>query len=304
MKLNYLFVIPFYIACTEGDPVAEVVAEVNGVTITKAQLVSRLELTTMLKSSPSMDIVDEALSILIDEILVSQWAETNDFHQNEDYYKRISFTRRQALIRELYYLEIRNQSVPSQGEIDDVFQKSLQQLTIGILLTQDLGISSEGNLLIGGGETYEEIKEIYDGNIYVQDSVLAFHWGGSDVPRQMQEISFDTKVGGVSDIFKVPFGFGILSVRSRITDIFINTYGHNQNRQEISKIIQARKEDVFASMYTEKLLKNIIVQQIGSGFKEVSGYLASRGNLNNDQEGGGRYVKDIELHPNELYDLP
>ena len=74
LKLNYLFIIPFYIACTEGDPVAEVVVEVNGVTITKVILVSRIELTTMLKSSPGMDLVDEALSILIDEILVSQWA--------------------------------------------------------------------------------------------------------------------------------------------------------------------------------------------------------------------------------------
>ena len=303
LKLNYLFIIPVYIACTEGDPVGGVVAEVNGVTITKAKLVSRVELTTMLKSNPKMDLVDEALNILIDEIILSQWAEINDLNQNEGYYNRISFTRRQALIRELHYLEIRNQSVPSQGEIDDVFQKSLQQLTIGILLTQDQGISNEWNLLIGGGKTHEEIKEVYDGNIYVQDSVLSFHWGDSNVPRKIQEIAYDTKVGGVSDIFEVPFGVGILSVRNRITDIFINTYGHNQNRREISKIIQARKEDIFASVYTEKLLKNIIVQQIGSGFKEVSGYLASRANLNNDKEGGGRYVKDIELQSNELYDL-
>ena len=95
----------------------------------------------------------------------------------------------------------------------------------------------------------------------------------------------------------------MLSVRKRITDIFINTYAHNQDRQVISKIIQARKEDIFASVYTEKLLKNIKVEQIGSGFKAVSGYLATRAKLDNEEEGGGRYVKDIELQSNKLYGL-
>ena len=153
LKLNYLFIIPFYISCTEGDPVAEVVAEVNGVTITKAKLVPRLELTTMLKSSPGVDLVDEALSILIDEILVSQWAKINDLHQNEDYYNRTFFTRRQALIRELYYLEIRGQSIPSQSEIEDALQKSPQKLTIGILLTQEHAIANEWDKLKRAGKS-------------------------------------------------------------------------------------------------------------------------------------------------------
>ncbi|MCH8836495.1 MAG: hypothetical protein IIA60_01705 [Candidatus Marinimicrobia bacterium] len=227
----------------------------------------------------------------------------NDLHQNEDYYNRISFTRRQALIRELYYLEIRGQSIPSQSEIEDALQKSLQKLTIGILLTQEHGIANEWGKLKRAGRTYEEIKDVYDGNIYVQDSVLSFHWGDSNVPREIQKIAYETTVGEISDIFEVPFGFGMLSVRKRITDIFINTYAHNQDRQVISKIIQARKEDIFASVYTEKLLKNIKVEQIGSGFKEVSGYLATRAKLNNEEEGGGRYVKDIELQSNKLYDL-
>ena len=38
MKLNYQLIIPFYFAWTDGDSIAEVVAEVNGVTITKAKL--------------------------------------------------------------------------------------------------------------------------------------------------------------------------------------------------------------------------------------------------------------------------
>ena len=119
------------------------VAEVNGVTITKAKLVSRVEVNTMLKSSTGADLVDEALNILIDEILVSECAKINDLHQNEDYYNRISLTRRQALIRELYYLEIRGQSIPSQSEIEDALQKSPQKLTIGILLTQEHAIANE-----------------------------------------------------------------------------------------------------------------------------------------------------------------
>ena len=177
----------------------------------------------------------------------------NDLHQNEDYYNRISFTRRQALIRELYYLEIGGQSIPSQSEIEDALQKSLQKLTIGILLTQEHGIANEWGKLKHAGRTYEEIKDVYDGNIYVQESVLSFYWGDSNVPREIQKIAYETTVGEISDIFEVPFGFGMLSVRKRTTDIFINTYAHNQVRQVIFKIIQARKEDIFASVYTGKL---------------------------------------------------
>ena len=137
----------------------------------------------------------------------------------------------------------------------------------------------------------------------MQDSVLSFHWGDSNVPRDIQKIAYEIKVGENSDIFEVPFGFGILTVRNRITDLFINSYAQNQNRQVIFKIIQARKEDICASVYTENLLRNIKVEQIGAGFKEVSGYLESRADSDSDQEGGGRYIKEIELPAIDLYDL-
>ena len=68
----------------------------------------------------------------------------------------------------------------------------------------------------------------------------------------------------------------------------------------IFKIIQARKEDIYASGYTEKLLRNIKVEQIGSGFKEVSGYLERRTNSKRDHEDQERYVKEIELSTRDL----
>ena len=96
-------------------------------------------------------------------------------------------------------------------------------MTIGILLTQEHGIANEWDKLIRAGKTYEEIKAVYDGNSYVQDSVLSFHWGDSNVPKDIQKIAYETKVGEIFDIFDVPFGFGILSVRNRRMDLFINS---------------------------------------------------------------------------------
>ncbi len=303
MKIKYIFIIPFYIACTESEPNVEALAVVNGVTITKAQLVSRLELTPVLKSNAKTDLVEEALNIIIDEIVVSQWAIKKRLDKKENYNDHISFTRRQALIRELFYIEIRNQSIPIKSEIESAFQKSQQQITIEILFTQEQYISDEWSNLINTGKTFKEIEEVYDSSLFVQESVVSFHWGDSNIPSKIQTISYETEVGGMSNVFKVPWGYGILSVRSRVKDIFINSSVHRQNRQEISKLIQARKEDILASMYTARLLENINVEQIGRGFKEISEYLESRTYLNANEGTADRYVKDIELQSGDKYDL-
>ena len=303
MKFKYILLILFYIACTESEADVEILAVVNGDTITKAQLVSRLELTPVMKSNAKMDLVEEAMNILIDEIVVSQWAKKRKLDHKEDYKKRISFTRKQALIRELFYIEIRDQSIPQEREINSAFQKSLQQITIEILFTQEKDISDEWSGLIRDGKTFTEIEEAYDGNFYIHASVVSYHWGDSNVPPKIQMVSYETKIGEMSNVFKVPLGYGILSVRNRVKDIFYNSSVRSQKRQEISKIIQARKEDMLASMYIEKLLENIKVEQIGRGFKEISGYLESMAYLNTDKESTEMHVKDLELKNKDKHNL-
>ncbi len=303
MNLKYLLFILFYIACTESEADVEILAVVNGVTITKAQLVSRLELTPVLKSSTKMDIAGKALNIIIDEIVVSQLAKERKLDHNEDYKNRISFTRSQALIRELFYVEIRNKSIPKKREINSAFQKSLQKITVEILFTQERDISDEWRNLIGAGKTFIEIEEVYDSSLYVQESEVSFHWGDSNIPIKVQMVSYETNVGGMSDVFRVPLGFAILSVRTMVKDIFINSSVQRQKKQEIYKIIQARKEDMLARMYTENLLENIKVEQIGRGFKEISGYLEGIAYLNNDNKTTEMHVKDLELKTNDKHNL-
>lgn len=303
MKTTYLLIIPFYIACANIEPDVELVAIVNGVPITKAQLVSRIELTPMLKSSANMDLVEEALNITIDEIVVSIWSRKRRLDYTSDYKNRISFTRRQALIRELYYTEIRDRSIPTEREINNALEKSLKQVTIEILLTKERDISVEWGNLIQAGKSFSELEGVYDSNLYVQKTVVSFHWGDSNVPIKIQIISYETIVGGMSDVFSVPLGYGVLSVRKRVKDNLNNSSAPNLTRQEVSKIIQARNEDRLASKYAEKLLKDIKVEQIGRGFIEIKKYLESNAYLNAEDAASEKYVKDIELKSGEAYDL-
>lgn len=303
MKLKYLFIILFYISCAEHEPDVAAIAVVNGVTITKAQLVSRLELTPVLKSNAKMDLVEEAIDILIDEIVVSQWANKRKLNHTKDYGKNIAYTRRQALIRELFYKEIRDKTIIKKGEINSEFQKSLQQITIVVLFTQEKDISDEWHKYINAGKKFTEIEEIYSGNPFVQKSVLSFHWGDSNIPLKIQLVSYETKVGGMSDVFKVPLGYGVLTVRNREKDIFIDPYDQSQKRQEISRIIHARKEDLLARKYVEKLLNDIKVEQFGRGFKEVKRYIENKADLNADEGAPEKYLKDIELKSKDNYDL-
>lgn len=303
MKPKYLLILPFFMACTEREPHVETLAVVNGVTITKSKLVSRLELTPLLKSNVKMDLVEETLDIIIDEIVVSQWAKKRKLNLKEDYKRHISFTKRQALIRELFYKEIREQAISTQREIDTAFENSLHEIVIVILHTQDEDISDQWRNYIKAGKTFKEIEEEYEGNQYVQESLVSFHWGDSNIPPKIQMISYETKVGRLSDVFRFPSGYGILTVQNRVKDTFVGAYNHLEKKQEISKIIQARKEDLLASKYVEKLLKYIEVQQLRRGFNELGGYLGNRTYLKADQGVPEKYRKDIEMKSRDKYNL-
>jgi len=215
----------------------------------------------------------------------------------------IDFVRRQALIRELFYLEIRNKAIPKGIKINTAFEKSIQRITISTLFTQEEDISNEWRSFISTGKTFEEIAAKYERNAFVEESVSSFHWGDGNIPLKIQIISYRTKVGGISEVFEVPQGFGILKVRNRLEDVFLTSYNRHRKKQEVSKIIQARNENLLAGKYVEQLLGPIKVEQLALGFKEIKGYLENRAYLKENEAAPRRDIRDIELKKVDKYDL-
>lgn len=156
-----LIIVLFLVCCIKNkDQIApETLALVNGIPITKKELVNRLELTALPEFHKAGDRNKRALNLLIDELVVSQWAQKQDIINSSDYKELMDFVKQQALIRELFFEEIRAHAEPDSHKIHQALGKSMQQITVQTLFTDDENIAVEWQNSLYSGKTFEYLLE-------------------------------------------------------------------------------------------------------------------------------------------------
>ena len=84
------------------DPSQHEIAVINGASITKEEFIRRLELTPLPEFHKPGGRNKRALNLLIDELVVSQWAKGQGLEDSPGYKEAIDFVKQQAMIRELF----------------------------------------------------------------------------------------------------------------------------------------------------------------------------------------------------------
>ncbi len=107
-----LFLLLLGCAKESEKPADDVIAVVNGVPITKSEMIKRIELTPIPGFHRHKDRNIRALDMLIDELTLSLWAVEQGFEDSPDYKEAVAFIEQQALIRELFFEEIRSKAAP------------------------------------------------------------------------------------------------------------------------------------------------------------------------------------------------
>lgn len=270
-----LIIVTFIVCCTKKkDQIApETLALVNGVPITKKELVNRLELTPLPEFHKAGDRNKRALNLLIDELVVSQWARAQGLVNSSDYQELLDFVKQQALIRELFFEEIRAQAEPDSQQIHQALEQSIQQLTVQTLFTEDENIVAEWRKTLRSGKKFEDLLKDSKGNLFVRVGSSSFHWGDGTVPIEIERIAYQLELGQHSELIKLNDGFGIIAIVNKVRNIFLTPYDLSSKKQQVKQVLRARNESRLANKYVDRLLTHLDITQRANGFVAVIRYI-------------------------------
>ncbi len=266
------------IGCTENKDIItpEKVAIVNGITITRQELVSRLELTILPEFDKLKGRNKRVLDILIDELVVSQWAEREGLTASPDYQDALDFVKQQALIRELFLEKFRKRAEPDSEQINQAIQKSIQILSIQTLFTENQDIAEKWGQSIDSGKTFHGLVEESTNNPFIHLNNSSFQWGDGTVPLEIENIAYQLKLGESSDILQLNNIFLIFTIKSIMQDVILTEYSYSLKRQTVKKVLQARTESRLANEYVDRILTHLKITQRATGFLEVSRYIEKK----------------------------
>ncbi len=270
-----LIIVLFLVCCIKNkDQIApETLALVNGVPITKKELVNRLELTALPEFHKAGDRNKRALNLLIDELVVSQWAQKQDIINSSDYQELMDFVKQQALIRELFFEEIRAHAEPDSQQIHQALEQSIQQLTVQTLFTADENIAAEWRKSLRSGKTFEDLLNNSNKNDFVRVNSSSFLWGDGTVPIEIERIAYQLKLGESSGLIKLNDGFGIMSIVNKVRNVFLTPYDLSSKRLQVKQVLRARNESRLANKYVDRLLTHLDITQRANGFVAVIRYI-------------------------------
>lgn len=300
-QLTFVFFIILIMgSCSKKrDQIApETLALVNGVPITKQELVKRVELTPLPEFHKKGGRNKRALNLLIDELVVSLWAQEQGLDDSTDYKEMLGFVKQQALIRELFFEEIRAQADPDSEQVRQALEKSIQQLTVLTLFTEDENIAEEWRKALRSGEIFDDLVKETKGNPFVRIDSLSFHWGDGTVPIDIEKIAYRLEPGKPSELLKLDNGFGIIAVVNKVQDIILTPYDISSKWQQVKQVLRARNESRLANEYVDRLLTHLNITQKATGFIAVTRYLEEK--MTSDSKG----LLQLPLVQNEEYQFP
>ncbi len=286
-----------FVSCEKpSDPIiGDVIAVVNGVPITKREMVRRIELTPVLGIHKHKDRNKRALDMLIDELTLSQLAKERGFEDAPDYKEAIEFIEQQSLIRELFFEKIRTNAVPDSQTIDLALRKSLIRMTVKTLVTEEKNIADKWIKFIKSGGMFNDLIKESESDSRIRIGGSSFHWGDGTAPFLVEKTTYQTAVGKTSGILKLPNGFAIIYVEHAAQDIILSPYEVSIKRSQVKEVLQARKESVIADDYVAKLMKSVTVKQKGDGLEAVIKFIEKRLELNEDDESPLSQILNEEL---------
>ena len=266
------------ISCTaKNNPSpAQPVAVVNGVPITKEELLNRLELTILPEYHKLKGRNNRVLDILIDELVVSGWAENEGLTASPDYQEALAFVKQQALIRELFFQEFEKSAEPDSELIQLAVQKSTRQLSIQTLFTENHSINEEWRQSLHAGKTFTDLVRESKDNPLVHVNYSSLHWGDGMVPISIENIAYQLEQGESSDLLEINQVYLIFEVKGMEQDVIITEYDYALKWQRVKQVLQARTEIRLANDYVDRYLTPLGITQRAAGFLELSRYIEAR----------------------------
>lgn len=271
----YLLTSLFIIGCTvkDGGDTDEIVAVVNGVSISSRDLIHRFELAPLIGHDRLEEKHERVLNIMIDEMVVSQWVNQEGVVLPSAYHEAIEFITQQASIRELFRLYFESLPAADSGQIFQAYTKLNMELSIQTIFTESPGISKIWREATNNGQAFTELLAGSSDNPAIHIGQSTFHWGDGKVPEKIEAIAYGMEIDEVSDVVPVNRGFVIIKLIGIEKELVLSESSYSGKWRAAQKQLRIRQEFREARKYLAKIMKNINITQRAAGFQEVSRYL-------------------------------
>jgi peptidyl-prolyl cis-trans isomerase C len=200
-----------------GQPEAgRVVARVNAVNITYADLKLRVEMLEQDRGPVSPTRYKEILRALVREEILAQAAVTDGLEKEPPLQQRIEVAKRQVLIEELLRRRVAARSQVAEGEMKKVYEDnkeafSAEGVTVSHILVKTEAEAEAVKKELEEGKSFAEVAKVKS-----QDAGSAENGGDLGVVSrgqtepEFEEAAFALKNGEVSGIVKTQYGYHIL----------------------------------------------------------------------------------------------
>lgn len=271
----YFFSSLFLFGCgaKDVDATEEVVAVVNGVSISRRDLIHRFELTPLVGKKGTEDKHERVLNIMIDELVVSQWVDREGVVLPSGYHKAIEFITEQASIRELFRQRFENLPAVDSGLIVQAVGKSSRELTILTIFTESPIISGSWGETTHDGETFMKLLAGSGDHPEIHLSQSIFHWGDGKVPEKIEALAYGMELDEVSAVVPINRGFAMIKLIGIERELILTESSYSGKWLAAKKQLRARRENREGQKYLAKIMKNIGITQRAAGFQEVAQYL-------------------------------
>lgn len=210
---------------------------------------------------------------MIRNSLFAQYTEKSNMYDPLVLRDQIKEITRQAVIDEMIRVMIEDSlEMLAEEEVRDAYLKSLEYREVRHLFSPDPEkIRTWHEAILAGRETFHSISQKA-----FQDTFLRNHGGylglityGDMVP-EFEEVVFRTEPGKISEPFKTPFGWHILSVESVQTDMLPTEDDFQVNQDRIRGKIRRVKQEKFVSGFYQSLVRDRKIRPDSEGVQALT----------------------------------
>ncbi len=256
-SLISLVAVLLILACDNNELPPDVIAEVEDIQITSSDF-KRAYLPILLYSDKkeSKATREEVLNYLIDQAILSHEAKllNLDTVPSLDALRRTD--QKTAFTRILYHEWVKNKVPPiTETELRKAFVQSHSSLLVRHLFVKDREQALRLHQELESGANWDSLAS----NTFIEPSLAAN--GGllgwikfGDMDPDFEKAAFDLKAGERSTPVKTKFGWHIIQVDERSSEVLLTEYDYSLQRSQLKRIIRERIEERLADSVVNQMM--------------------------------------------------
>jgi len=295
-----------FLSCEKEINDDTIIASVGDIEISARDFLISYELSPVKKNPQTVkDKKSAHLSSMIENKLLTIAGLETKLDEQEDVKRLLKWYEKQAVIRELYRQEIRNQVEVSEEEMREAFKLLNEKISLQQFLVSSENQAQKIYQRGLNGETFEDIAmDLADSDEQLNHMLTPseFTWG--ELEENLEMAAFGLNENEISAPIKTSSGYHVIQLVDRKENLILTEYDYQNRQHYIETIIRHRKEAKLARAYAIKLMEWLRPKAVGPILLELTNRAKDALRIESSEGKLPPYfqARKIRPHLNELID--